>query len=83
MAVRVVVVVGKMVVVADIGTYLVSISVTLVCIMLLFRLCHSCGAIFEIVDLSGVFDEMLICSLLALVCGSVGADGIGSLSCCF
>ena len=33
MAVRVVVVVGKMVVVADIGTYLVSIFVTLTCII--------------------------------------------------
>ena len=32
-AVRVVVMVGKMVVVADIGTYLVSIFVTIVCII--------------------------------------------------
>ena len=34
MAVRVVVVVGKMVVVADIGTYLVSTFVTIVCIII-------------------------------------------------
>ena len=40
MAVRVVVVVGKMVVVTDIGTYLVSIFVTLTCIILL--LLHHC-----------------------------------------
>ena len=33
MGVRVVVVVGKMVVVADVGTYLVSIFVTLTCII--------------------------------------------------
>ena len=34
MAVRVVVMVGNVVVVADIGTYLVSIFVTIVCIIL-------------------------------------------------
>ena len=40
MAVRVVVVVGNVVVVADIVTYLVSIFVTIVCII--FLLLHHC-----------------------------------------
>ena len=51
-------------------------------------------AIFEIVDLSGVFDEMLICLHLLSTFGVcvwdyyllavlVGDDGIRSLSCCF
>ena len=43
-AVRVVLVVGKMVVVMDVGTYLVSIFVTLTCIVLL-SLHHCIGVL--------------------------------------
>ena len=70
MAVRVVVVVGKMVVVTDIGTYLVSILVTLTCIGVLMPLWLSIFSIFAV--------RVCYYSFLAV---EDGVDGIRPLSC--
>ena len=59
-AVRVVVMVGNVVVVTDIGTYLVSIFVTIVCIM--FSLLRHCIWLFEFIIFVFVFGDVFTLS---------------------